>query len=181
MACRCRRLHRGTKRIRRPALLHRYRPKRNNSLSATERHTIGSSFTVSGTVLDASPGTKNPTQKALFPNGVPAVSEASQEEFMEYLYEQQPKPASATGVPVSIDAIDPNRNLVHIGDATSDSSGFYCLGVNTNILGAGPGIYKVVATFAGSNSYAPSSAECAFNSTLHLRDLLLVHLWQLQR
>ncbi len=123
---------------------------------------LGSSFTVSGTVLDASPGTKNPTQKALFPNGVPAVSEASQEEFMEYLYEQQPKPASATGVPVSIDAIDPNRNLVHIGDATSDSSGFYCLGVNTNILGAGPGIYKVVATFAGSNSYAPSSAECAF-------------------
>ncbi len=43
--------------------------------------------------------------------------------WMEYVYMQNPKPSDATGVPVSIDAIDPNGNLVHLGDATSDASG----------------------------------------------------------
>ena len=31
----------------------------------------------------------------------------------------------ATGVPVSIDAVDPNGNYIHLGDATSDASGRY--------------------------------------------------------
>lgn len=122
----------------------------------------GSSFTITGTVTDQSAGTKNPSQQALFPNGVPAVSDASQQGFMEYLYEQQAMLTNATGVPVSLDMVDPNNNYVHLGDVTTDVSGFYRFGVDTNKLSAGIGTYKVIATFAGSNSYGSSSAESAF-------------------
>ena len=81
---------------------------------------------------------------------------------MEYLYEQQAKPTNATGVPVTIDAIDPNGNYINLGTATSDASGVYGFSVNTDKLAAGPGTYKVIATFAGSNSYGSSSAESYF-------------------
>lgn len=71
-------------------------------------------------------------------------------------------PANTTGVPVSIDAIDPNGNFVHLGDATSDASGFYNFQVNPSMLSAGAGTYKVIANFAGSESYWPSSSESSF-------------------
>jgi len=113
---------------------------------------MGSSFTITGTVTDQSPGAK----------GTAAIADASQEAWMEYLYEQQAMPTNATGVPVTIDAIDPNGNFIPIGTATSDASGFYSLGVNANMLSAGPGTYTVIATFAGSNSYGSSYSESAF-------------------
>jgi hypothetical protein len=78
---------------------------------------------------------------------------------MEYIFEQQPKPANATGVPVSIDAIDPNGNLIHLGDTTSDTTGVYLLTVPSSQLQAGAGQYKIIATFAGSDGYYKSSAE----------------------
>ena len=78
---------------------------------------------------------------------------------MEYIYEQQPKPANAIGVPVSIDAYDPNGNFVHLGDATSDSAGVYSLAVAPSALSAGAGQYRIIATFKGSNGYYMSSAE----------------------
>ena len=124
---------------------------------------LGSSFTITGTVKDESAGTKNPSQVAIFPNGAPAVSDDSQEGFMEYLYEQQAYPTNAKGVPVSIDAVDPNGNLVHLGDVISDAkSGQYSLGVNADTLAAGTGTYQVISTFAGSNSYGSSNAVSAF-------------------
>ena len=123
---------------------------------------LGSSFTITGTVTDESPGTKNPTQLALYPNGVPAISDYNQEAFMEYLYEQQLYPTNLTGVPVSLETIDPNGNFVHLGDVTSDASGFFSFAVDTNKLEAGSGTYTVVANFAGSKSYGSSSAESAF-------------------
>jgi len=122
----------------------------------------GSSFTILGTVTDQSAGTQELYSKALYPNGVPAVSDASQEGFMEYLYQQQIKPTNTIGVPVSLDAIDPNGNFVHLGDAISDASGFYSFAVDADMLSAGSGTYKVIATFAGSESYGSSSAETAF-------------------
>jgi hypothetical protein len=95
-------------------------------------------------------------------NGIPAVSDTSQEGFMEYLYQQQAMPQNTTGVPVTISAIDPNGNTIDLGTATSDSNGFYKLAVNSNQLGAGPGAYQIIANFAGSNSYGGSHAESAF-------------------
>jgi len=68
----------------------------------------------------------------------------------------QPYPHSATGVSVSIDAVDPNGNYIHIGNATSDITGAYgYTWTPPNI----PGTYTIVATFAGSNSYYSSSGE----------------------
>ena len=73
---------------------------------------------------------------------------------MEYMFHQQPKPANAKGVPVSLDTIDPNGNLVHIGNTTSDISGNYALPYTPEI----PGTYQIIAMFAGSKSYGPSTA-----------------------
>ena len=45
---------------------------------------------------------KTNEQAARFPNGVPAVSDASQAAWMEYVYMQKPKPTDVTGVPITI-------------------------------------------------------------------------------
>ncbi len=77
---------------------------------------------------------------------------------MEYVYMQKPMPTNATGVPVSIDVIDANGNYRNIGTATSDSSGMFSFNWTPDITGK----YTVIATFAGSNSYYPSSSETSF-------------------
>jgi hypothetical protein len=123
---------------------------------------MGSSFTITGTVTDQSPGAKAYAKKYGSAYGVACVSEASQEGWMEYIYQQQSKPATVTGVTVTIDAIDPNGNYINIGETTNDASGFYSLAVDTSTLSAGSGKYTVLASFAGSNSYGSSSSESAF-------------------
>jgi outer membrane protein assembly factor BamB len=122
---------------------------------------VGSPMIIRGTVTDISAGTKQNQQAADFPNGVPCVSDASQSEWMEYVYMQKPKPADATGVPVTIDVIDSNGNYRNIGTAISDSSGMFTLTWMPDISGN----YTVIATFAGSNSYWGSSAETSFYAT----------------
>ena len=118
--------------------------------------TPGNSVVIHGTVTDIAAGTKQPTVAADFPNGVAAVSDASQSAWMAYVYEQQPRPSNAAGVPVSIDAIDPNGNFIHIGDTTSDTSGTFGYSWTTPDI---PGDYTIIAKFAGSNSYYSSFAE----------------------
>ena len=71
---------------------------------------------------------------------------------------QKGMPTNTTGVPASIDVVDSNGNYRNIGTATSDSSGTFALNWTPDITGA----YTVIATFAGSESYWPSSAETAF-------------------
>jgi outer membrane protein assembly factor BamB len=115
----------------------------------------GAPFVITGTVTDVSPGTQDDTMALRFPYGVPAVSDASMGEWMKHVYAQFPLPANITGVAVSIDAIDPNSNFVHLGDATSDFMGKFGCTLSTTI----PGDYKVIATFAGSKSFYGSSAE----------------------
>jgi hypothetical protein len=70
------------------------------------------------------------------------------------MFMQQAKPTNATGVPVSLDTIDPNGNYYHIGDVTSDINGNYGLLFTPEV----PGTYQIMATFQGSNSYGSSSA-----------------------
>jgi len=110
----------------------------------------GSTVLIQGTVTDQSPG---------LTKGTPAIADAWMGPWMDYKYSQQPKPAGAFGVPVSIDAYDPNGNFVHLGDATSDSAGVYRLAVDPGKLSAGAGMYSIIATFGGSDSYWQSSAE----------------------
>jgi hypothetical protein len=120
--------------------------------------TTATPITISGTVFDISAGTKQQAQAANFPHGVPAVSDASQSSWMEYVYMQQPCPANVTGVPVSIEVLDTNGNYRQIGTTTSDGSGAFRFTWTPDITGD----YTIVANFAGSESYYPSSAEAFF-------------------
>ena len=55
--------------------------------------------------------------------------------------------------------IDTNGNYRNIGTATSDASGMFTFTWTPDIEGS----YTVYATFAGSKSYWPSSAETSFS------------------
>jgi len=120
--------------------------------------TAGNTVVIQGTVMDVSPGTKETSLTLRFPDGVPAVSDDSQGDWMKYMYCQFPRPTNATGVQVSIDALDPNGNFVHIGTATSDTSGLFHYAWTTPNV---PGGYTVLATFSGSDAYYASYAETA--------------------
>ena len=119
---------------------------------------VGTPIVIRGRVTDISAGTMQNEQAGDFPNGVPCVSDASQSAWMEYVYMQKPKPTNVMGVPVSIDVIDANGNYRNIGTATSDASGMFTFTWTPDIVGS----YNVIATFAGSESYWPSSAESSF-------------------
>jgi outer membrane protein assembly factor BamB len=119
---------------------------------------LGEKILVEGMVTDQSPGTKDDNRIARFPNGVPAVSEESQEEWMEYVYMQQPKPTNATGVDVVLSVIDPNDNCYEVGRTTGNANGIYQMTFVPDV----PGEYTLIATFPGSTSYYSSSAQTAF-------------------
>ena len=118
---------------------------------------LGSKVLITGTVTDQSPGQ---TCLGVPAAGTPAIADDSMGSWMEYLYQQQPKPTNATGVPVHLTAIDPNGNFQDIGTATSDITGNYAISWTPPV----PGIYTVTATFEGSNSYYSSSAETSYRS-----------------
>jgi hypothetical protein len=120
--------------------------------------TTATPITISGTVLDISAGTKQQAPAMNFPYGVPAVSDASQTDWMKYIYMQQPCPNNVTGVPVSISVLDSNGNYREIGSTTSDGSGTYSFVWTPDIEGS----FSVIANFAGSESYYPSNAEAHF-------------------
>jgi len=119
--------------------------------------TLGSSLVIRGTVTDIAAGTKQTEQAARFPNGVPAVSDASQSAWMQYVYMQQPKPYNATGVQVTLSVLDANGNYRTIGSTTTND-GFFSYNWTPDI----PGQYTVYASFGGSNSYWPSNAVTSF-------------------
>jgi len=113
--------------------------------------TAGTSCIIQGTVTDQTPGKLQ---------GTPAISDAYMGAWMAYMYMDQADPTSATGVPVQLSAIDPNGNYIVIGNVTSDITGnYHFTWTPPNI----PGTYTIVATFAGTNSYAGSCAETAVN------------------
>ncbi len=119
---------------------------------------LSSGVLIEGTVTDQSPGAKALEQKMGYANGVPAMSDADQEAWMEYLYEQQAMPTMATGVKVHLTAIDPNGNFQDIGYATSDIGGTYGITWTPPV----PGTYQVKATFEGTKSYGGSYATTRF-------------------
>jgi hypothetical protein len=118
---------------------------------------LGASVMITGTVTDQSPyGRRNINGGFDFNlKGTPAISDASMDAWMEYMYHQRPKPTNANGVPVTLHAIDPNGNNIPIGTVTSDLTGVYGLKFTPEV----PGTYQIVANFEGSNSYGPSTAQ----------------------
>jgi hypothetical protein len=119
--------------------------------------TVGSSIMITGTVTDQTDsGRINAAGSTDFLlKGTPAISDASMAAWMQYMFQQAPMPSNATGVPVTLDAIDPNGNFITIGNVTSDMTGTYGCAFTPQT----PGTYHIIATFAGSNSYYSSFAE----------------------
>ncbi|XHH10245.1 MAG: PQQ-binding-like beta-propeller repeat protein [Candidatus Bathyarchaeia archaeon] len=111
---------------------------------------IGEKVIIQGTVLDQSPAQP----------GTPCVSKDSMATQMEYLHIQHPIDGffhnqTITGVPVSLDAVDPNGNSVHIGDVTTDGySGTFGFEWQPETAG----MYQITATFMGDDSYGSSFA-----------------------
>ena len=123
---------------------------------------------IQGKVTDVSPGTEEYALRARFPHGVPAVSDASQSDWMGYVYMQKERPTNTIGVNVTLSVLDSNGNTYNIGNATTDASGAYSLMWQPSILGK----YTIFASFAGTNSYYPSSAETAVGVVEAQRKLL---------
>jgi hypothetical protein len=119
---------------------------------------FGKQVVIKGSVTDISPGTQRYDLTSRFPNGVAAVSDESQTQWMLYVYKQFSQPTNATGVPVSIDVVDSNGNYRNIGTTTSDATGFYSFNWTPDISGK----YTVIVSFAGSKAYYGSYAQTAF-------------------
>lgn len=113
----------------------------------------GSMVTITGSIFDISAGTELNEQASRFPNGVPAVSDESMSDWMEYVYMQQPRPEDITGVPVKLAYQLPDGTWKDIDQVTSDAYG------NFGFSWAPPdeGTYLVKAFFLGSESYWGSS------------------------
>jgi hypothetical protein len=119
---------------------------------------LGSGIMIEGTVIDKSAGTTQQEQAGRFPNGVPAMSDESMNDWMEYVYMQQGCPADAKGVTVKLTAIDPNGNFQDIGEALTDINGNFGKIWQPPV----PGEYHITATFEGSGSYWSSRATTYF-------------------
>jgi len=122
---------------------------------------FGSAVMVKGTVTDqTTTGRRNTNGDVDWTlQGTPAISDADMSAWMEYKFMQQVYPADAKGVPVSIDIIDPNNNFFNVGSVTSDIHGNFAIPFTPSV----PGTYQVIATFAGSGAYGPSSATTYIN------------------
>ncbi len=112
--------------------------------------TKGTGIMIKGTVLDMSPAQPD----------TPCVSKDSMTTQMQYLHKQQPIDGlwhneTINGVPVSIDAVDPNGNYIHIADVVSDG---YTGSFGYTWLPENAGQYTVTATFKGDDSYGSSFA-----------------------
>jgi hypothetical protein len=119
---------------------------------------FGTPLVIAGSVTDISAGTKQATQAADFPAGVPCSSDRSMKDWMGYVYQQKPLPTNFTGVDVTVDVFDSNGNYRNIGTTTTDATGTYRLTWTPDI----PGNFTVIATFHGTNGYWPSYAEDGF-------------------
>jgi hypothetical protein len=113
---------------------------------------LGTQVLIQGTVTDQSPGQ---TGLGIPAAGTPAIADQYQSLWSQYLWMQQPMPTNATGVPVTLTAVDPNHNTQNIGTVTSDITGKYAISWTPPV----PGVYTITASFAGTNSYYSSKDE----------------------
>jgi hypothetical protein len=76
-------------------------------------------------------------------------------EWMEYIHMQKPKPTNAVGVPVTLTAVDSSGKTEEIGVVTSNMYGNFGASWTPKVSG----LYQIIATFAGTNSYGDSAAS----------------------
>jgi hypothetical protein len=108
----------------------------------------GTGIVIEGNVMDMSPAQP----------GTPAISDADMGAWMDYLHMQKPQPACPTGVPVKLIVVHPDGNVEWIYTRTTDMYGNFAHVYEPPTAG----LYKIIASFDGSESYWPSVAETAF-------------------
>ena len=127
--------------------------KGKTATTVTAGPAVGSGATIQGTVMDMSPGKPN----------TPAVSDADMSEWMDYLYGQNAtlinSPPTPHGVSVQLTAVGSDGRAIDLGTVTSDESGHFAKAWAPS----SEGLYKIYATFAGSESYWSSYAETALS------------------
>jgi hypothetical protein len=111
----------------------------------------GTAMTIKGTVLDLSPGQP----------GTPCVSADSMATQMEYLHMQHPidgvdHTKTITGVQVTLTAVDEDGDWIDLGKTTTD--GYYGT-FGFKWTPPGEGMYEIIASFEGDDSYGSSSAS----------------------
>ena len=129
-----------------------YGPGQTTTKVTTPDTQVGSGIpiVIKGSVMDISPAQPN----------TPAVSDASMRTWMEYLHLQAPIDGTfhnetVTGVPVTLTAINSDGSVTDIGTVTTN--GYY--GTFTYAwTPPATGLYTIIASFAGSNSYGASQA-----------------------
>jgi hypothetical protein len=126
--------------------------------------TAGNDVLITGSVTDQSQSGRYDETGVLTHKlaGTPAIGDAYMDAYMEWFYHDAAYPTNATGVPVTLFAVDPNGNTINIGSTTSSATGFYSIPFKAPAV---TGSYTVVAQFSGSNSYYGSVAETAFQDT----------------
>jgi hypothetical protein len=121
----------------------------------------GDSVLIEGTVTDDSlSGSRNINGYLDTPlKGTPAISDDDMQAWMEYLFMDQGMPTDVKGVEVILETLDPNGNFYEVGRTTSEASGTFGYAFTPEV----PGLYTIIATFEGSNSYYGSNAVTYFN------------------
>jgi hypothetical protein len=129
--------------------------------------TAGNAITITGSVMDMSPGDQGSITNPVQPldsftkaGTVPCVSDDSMETQMEYLYMQFPidgtyHNVTMTGVPVTLTAIGPDGQVIDIGRTTTNPY-YGTFGYTWTPPNAGT--YAITASFDGSESYGSSSS-----------------------
>ncbi|MGE5637678.1 MAG: PQQ-binding-like beta-propeller repeat protein, partial [Chloroflexota bacterium] len=115
----------------------------------------GNGIVIQGTVLDQSPAQPN----------TPCVSKDSMSTWMAHLHWQWPIDGflhneTITGVPVILTALQSDGSSIDIGTVTTD--GYYGTFSKT-WTPPGEGDYKIIASFAGDDSYGSSAASTAIS------------------
>jgi hypothetical protein len=129
------------------------------STTVTAQQQVGGSVLIQGSILDTSSASSSADLTAMFPNGVPAISDADMSVWMDYLHMQNSTllndPPECIGVSVTLTAVGHDGDTIPIGTATSDYEGNYGFQWTPSTSG----LYTIYATFEGSNSYYKSSAS----------------------
>ncbi|MDR0460426.1 MAG: hypothetical protein LBH62_03170 [Nitrososphaerota archaeon] len=114
----------------------------------------GAAILVSGTVMDISPGTQQDNLKFRFSNGVPAVSDESQSDWMLYVYKGFDEPMNVKGIEITVYAYD-GTDKIDIGKTTSDARGRFSIVWTPEKEGK----YDIWAYFEGTKSYFGSDTK----------------------
>lgn len=105
----------------------------------------GNTIEIRGTVTDQSPKLK----------GTPAISDADQSSWVNYIIQRNIEQPTVTGVPVQLTILSEDGAIAKQVTVTSDSSGLFHYPWTPQTAGE----YTIVADFAGTQSYGPSTAE----------------------